>query len=237
MTASEQSPAQSAPLVSVVVPAYQAEAYIGEALESALAQDHGRVEVVVVDDGSTDRTAEIASAYPVRLLHQANRGPAAARNAGVALARGEFVTILDADDVWPADRLSRQVAHLRAHPEHGIVLGLTEIFLTPEQPPPAHWPATLTGRAIPAHPSTMLARTEVFEIVGGFDEALRQCEDIDWLARVKDAGIRSGAIDHVVLHYRIHAANTSRDTIANRAMLLRVLRDSVRRQREAARVG
>lgn len=220
------------PLVSVIVPAYEAEAFLGEALESALEQDCGQVEVIVVDDGSTDRTAEIAGAYAVRLVRREHRGPAAARNAGLALARGEFMTILDADDVWPVDRLSRQVAHLREHPALGIVLGLTEIFLTPGQRRPAHWPAAHTGRAIPAVAGSMLARAEVFEIVGGFDETLRQCEDIDWLARVKDAGIEAGAIDHVVLRYRMHAANTSRDTVANVATLLRVLRASVQRQRE-----
>jgi glycosyltransferase involved in cell wall biosynthesis len=220
------------PLVSVIVPAYQAEAFLGEALESALGQDCGPLEVLVVDDGSTDRTREVALAYPVQLLRSPHRGPAAARNAGLALARGEFVTILDADDVWPIDRLSRQVEHLRGHPEHGIVLGLTEIFLTPGQPRPPHWPVAHSGRPIPAVAGSMLARAEVFEIVGGFDEDLRQCEDIDWLARVKDAGIQAGTIDHVVLRYRIHANNTSRDTAANKATLLRVLRDSVRRQQE-----
>ena len=221
-------------LVSVIVPAYQAEAFIAEALESALAQDHTATEVIVVDDGSTDGTAEIAAGYDVQVLSRENGGPAAARNAGLALARGEFVTILDADDVCPEDRLSRQVDHLRRHPEHGIVLGLTEIFLTPGQPRPAHWPVAHVGRPIPAHASTTLARAEVFQAVGGFDEALRRCEDIDWLARVKDAGIQAGAIDHVVLRYRIHAGNTSRDADANETALLRVLRDSVRRQREPA---
>jgi glycosyltransferase involved in cell wall biosynthesis len=229
-----ESPDGKAPLVSVVVPAYQAEAYLAEALESALGQDLDGVEVVVVDDGSIDRTAEIALAHGVRVLRRPHRGPAAARNAGLAVARGEFVTILDADDLWPADRLSRQVDHLRKHPALGIVLGLTEIFLTPGQPRPAHWPVGHVGRPIPAVAGTMLARARVFEIVGGFDEELRRCEDIDWLARVKDAGIQAGAIDHVVLRYRIHAANTSRDTMGNHVTLLRVLRDSVRRQREPA---
>ena len=79
----------------------------------------------------------------------------------------------------------------------------------------------------------MLVRREVFAIAGNYDESLWQCEDIDWLAGVKDAGIAAGALDRVVLRYRIHAANTSRDTEANKAVLLRVLRDSVRRQREA----
>jgi glycosyltransferase involved in cell wall biosynthesis len=226
--------AETEPIVSVIVPAYQAEVFLDEALESALGQDLGRVELIVVDDGSTDRTAEIAASHGARVLRRGHGGPAAARNAGLAVARGEFVTILDADDVWPVDRLSRQVEHLREHPELGIVLGLTEIFLTPCEPRPAHWPVAHAGRPIPAVAGSMLARAEVFEIVGLFDETLRRCEDIDWLARVKDAGIRAGAIEHVVLRYRIHAANTSRETTAIESTLLRVLRDSVRRQREPA---
>jgi glycosyltransferase involved in cell wall biosynthesis len=218
-------------LVSVIVPAYQAEAYLEEALESVLEQDHLEVEVVVVDDGSTDRTAEIALAHGVRALRQPNTGPAAARNAGLAVAQGAFVAILDADDVWPTDRLSRQVTHLLEHPELGIVLGLTEVFLTPGQPPPAHDPRFAPGEQVIGHPSTMLARREVFELVGGFDESLRLSEDIDWLARASDAGVRAGRLEHTLLRYRVHAANTSRDTRANHAATLGVLRASVARKR------
>jgi glycosyltransferase involved in cell wall biosynthesis len=218
-------------LVSVIVPAYQAEAYLDEALESAFAQDHRELEVVVVDDGSTDRTAEIALAHGARVLRQPNRGPAAARNAGVAVSRGAFVTILDADDVWPTDRLSRQVAHLREHPELGIVMGLTEIFLTPGQPPPAHDPRFAPGEQVVGHPATMLVRREVLKLVGAFDESLRLSEDIDWLARASDAGVRSARLDHTLLRYRVHAANTSRHTHANHAATLGVLRASVARKR------
>ncbi len=216
-------------LVSVVVPAYQAEEFLAEALESALSQDCGGVEVVVVDDGSTDRTAEIARAHPVKLVSQPNRGPAAARNAGLASARGEFLTILDSDDIWPADRLSKQVAHLREHPDDGLVMGLTEVFLTPGQPRPAHYPRFTDP--FPGHPSTMLVRREVFESVGPFDESLRLSEDLDWLARARDAGVRFGRLDCVLLRYRIHANNTSRNPYANEAATLKVLRDSVRRKR------
>jgi len=217
------------PLVSVIVPAYQAEAFLGEALESALGQDHGRLEVIVVDDGSTDRTAEIAAAHGVRVIGQRNRGPAAARNAGLAVAGGEFLTILDADDVWPPERLSRQVAHLRENPRDGLVMGLTEVFLTPNQPRPAHHPRF--EEPFPGHPSTMLVRREVFELVGPFNESLRLSEDLDWIARAGDAGVRFGRLDCTLLRYRVHADNTSRDPQANEVATLRTLRASVRRKR------
>jgi glycosyltransferase involved in cell wall biosynthesis len=224
----------STALVSVIVPAYQAEAYIEQALDSALAQDHRAIEVIVVSDGSTDRTTEIAATRPVKLLRQPRGGSAAARNGGLAVASGQFVTILDADDLWPPDRLSRQLAHLAAHPEHGIVLGLAEVFLSPGESRPAHDPGFAEGEKVAGHPATMLARREVFDVVGPFDATLRLSEDIDWLARASDAGIRAGRIDHTLLYYRIHAHNTSRDTQANHVATLRVLRASVhRKQREA----
>ena len=221
-------------LVTVIVPAYQAEAYLEDALRSALTQTHRELEVVVVDDGSTDRTAEIAAAHPVRLLRQPNGGPAAARNAGLAAARGAFIAILDADDVWPAERLQWQIEHLRGHPEEGVVLGLAETFLTPGQPSPAHDPGFAPGERFTGHPSTMLARREVFELVGSFDESLQLSEDIDWLARAGDAGVRVGRLDRTLLHYRIHAANTSRHRQANNAATLQVLRASVARKRGGA---
>ncbi|HTA96329.1 MAG TPA: glycosyltransferase family A protein [Solirubrobacteraceae bacterium] len=224
----------SVPLVSVIVPAYQAEAYLEEALDSALRQDHDAVELIVVDDGSTDRTAEIAAAAPVQLVCRKQGGPAAARNSGLAAATGEFITILDADDLWPSDRLSLQLAYLAAHPEQGIVLGLAEVFLSPGESRPAHDPGFAEGEKVVGHPATMLARREVFDVVGPFDETLRLSEDIDWLARASDAGILAGRIERTLLYYRIHAHNTSRHTRANNAATLRVLRESVhRKQREA----
>jgi glycosyltransferase involved in cell wall biosynthesis len=224
-----------APLVSVIVPAYQAERFIRETLESALAQDYAPVEIIVVDDGSDDGTAQIAASLPVRLVRIPHSGVSAARNAGIAAARGDYVTILDADDLWPVDRLSHQVTYLQQHREHGIVVGLTSFFLTPGEPRPAHWPRFPDGAAVPGHAGTMLARRAAFEIVGCYDETLALCEDIDWLARAKDAGITTGTVEQVLLHYRIHANNSSRQAQANVAVLLGVLRKTVRRQREASR--
>jgi glycosyltransferase involved in cell wall biosynthesis len=231
MTNKRTSSGGSEPLVSIVVPAFQAEAYLEEALESAFAQDYQRREVILVDDGSTDRTAQIAAAHGVTVLRQANGGPAAARNAGLARARGAFLAILDSDDIWPMDRLSLQVAHLLEHPEDDMVMGLTEVFVTPGEPRPRHYPRIAETGPYPGHPSTALVRREVFELVGPFDESLRLSEDLDWLARAGDAGVRIGRLERTVLRYRIHAANTSRQTQAVESATLRMLRASVKRKR------
>jgi glycosyltransferase involved in cell wall biosynthesis len=223
----------TARLVSVVVPAFQAERFLGPALDSALAQDHPALEVIVVDDGSTDGTARIAASRPVRLLSQPNQGPAAARNAGIAAARGEYLAILDADDLWPHDRVSTQAAHLDAHPEVGLVLGLTHAFLSPGEPHDRPFPRTSDGELVAGIPGTMMVRRSVLDAVGRFDEDLRLCEDVDWLARAKDQGVVIAMLDQVMLRYRIHRGNTSRDASGVQAGLLQVLRSSVQRSRSA----
>jgi glycosyltransferase involved in cell wall biosynthesis len=221
----------SKPLVSVVMPAYNAERFIGEALASALSQTYEPVEVIVVDDGSTDRTAEIAAAHDATVLRQGHAGSASARNAGLKRASGDYWTILDADDVMPLEALEQQVAELGKHPEPVIVFGLTEAFVTPGEPRPPHWNRVWDDGPFPWHATAMLACRELFELVGPFDEARRFAEDMDWLARAKAAGVRAVQGDYLALHYRVHGANSTADTGAVDREMLSVLRASARRQR------
>ncbi|HEY1092631.1 MAG TPA: glycosyltransferase family A protein, partial [Burkholderiaceae bacterium] len=109
------------PRVSVVIPSYNAEGFIAETLRSVLAQSFTDFEIIVVDDGSSDRTPEIAEALGVRVLRQANAGVCAARNRGLAEARGEFICFLDHDDYWYPDKLAAQIAEFERDPELGVV--------------------------------------------------------------------------------------------------------------------
>jgi glycosyltransferase involved in cell wall biosynthesis len=218
-------------LVSVVMPAFNEEAFIAEALESVLNQSYEPIEVLVVDDGSADRSAEIASAHDVQVLRRSHLGPAAARNAGLELARGDYWTIFDADDLMLPGAVAREVEQLREHSELGIVFGLTEAFVTPGEPRPSHFNPAWDDGPFPWHTGTMLARRAVFELVGPFDETRQLAEDMDWLARAKAAGVRVGQVDHVALRYRVHAGNVTADTRAVNGAMLAVLRASVHRRR------
>lgn len=114
-----------APLVSVIMPAYNARPYIAEAMQSVLSQDYPNIELIVVDDGSVDGSAECAKMFGdrVKVIRQANAGVAAARNKGLDEAKGELIAFLDADDVWLPGKISAQVEYLRQHPETAVVYG------------------------------------------------------------------------------------------------------------------
>ena len=212
------------PSVSVVVPAFNAETFLAEALQSIAAQGM-RCETILVDDGSSDRTAGIAGGFPgVRLLrHQANRGIAAARNSGVGAATGEFLAFLDADDIWPEDSLNARLTVLERDRTCEAVIGQAVQFGAgiPDYEPVA---GAVAGG--------MLIRRTAFERVGRFDESLAIGEFIDWYARASELGITFREIPDVVLRRRIHAGNTTRRAAS--VEYTRVLRAALHRRREGS---
>lgn len=224
------------PEVSVIMPVFNGAPYIAEAIGSIRAQNHPALEIIVVDDGSTDGSGAIVSALggDIRIASQANAGAAAARNHGLALARGAVIAFLDADDLWPADKLARQLAVLDGDPRIGLVTGRIRAF-----------GGTIPGRADRAEAygdglpgvnlGCALVRRPVFDAVGGFDTALRISDDADWFVRVRDHGIPTAALDAVTLLYRIHDANMTRnvDTVGREAVL--VMKRALDRRRAARR--
>jgi glycosyltransferase involved in cell wall biosynthesis len=223
------------PSVSVVIPVLDGERFLAQAIVTALEQTHRPLETIVVDDGSSDRSAEIAEELGVLVLRRPHRGVSAARNAGIAAARGQLVALLDADDRWPADRLAVQVDRLRRRPELGFVLGRARILLEPGTPRPEWFTDDLDAGESMLALATILARREVFDRIGGFDESTEICEDLEWLARARDAGIPYDVLDDVVLEYRFHGANSglSRRRDLERGVL-RTLRRSIARKRRMA---
>ena len=226
--------------VSVVMPAFQASAFIGDALDSIREQTHPVDEVIVVDDGSTDDTRRlalgVAASWPaVRVLGQPNAGPSAARNTGIAAATGDLVTFLDADDRMVPDRIAVQVAHLDRNPADDIVFGQKRNELEVGAAPIAS-EAARDPRARQDYPISMMVRREVFARVGVFDPGRRLAEEHDWLSRALAAGHRLSVIDHVLVRRRLHGANLTQDVPAETVdtQLLEILRSRIADRRRIA---
>jgi len=190
------------PLVSIVIPVYNAEAFIGEALDSVFAQDYEPYEVIAVDDGSSDNSAAIVRSYPdVRFFQQENSGASAARNVGIAAARGEFVAFVDADDVVPPNKLSLQVGYLLEHPDVVCVLGRQRWMTLPEG---------LAKDVVWGDPDgipimSMVMRTSVLRDVGEYDED--KGGDLDMLVRLRERGLEFVVLPDFVLDRRYHGGN------------------------------
>jgi glycosyltransferase involved in cell wall biosynthesis len=192
------------PLVSAIMPVFNAEDFVGAALESLLAQDYDPFEIVACDDGSTDRSSEILTAYPtVSRIRQANGGPSAARNAAVAASRGELIAFFDADDLWPSNRLTLQARHLVEHPEAGCVLGRQEWI----NPPPWLRRDAIYGDLDGIPLCSAMLRRSAFDAVGGFDTMFTHGEDRDLMFRLREGGIRIEVLSEIVLFRRFHGKN------------------------------
>ncbi|MBI4355948.1 MAG: glycosyltransferase [Candidatus Omnitrophica bacterium] len=213
------SPLGMTPKVSVVVPTYNRAHLIPEALESIWAQTYRDLEVIVVDDGSTDDTREILRPWWPRLryIYQPNQGCAAARNRGISLARGTYVAFLDSDDRWLPDKLAQQVAWLEAHSKAGLVysrlwryvLGRdAEREICPRELPATFLDVLRGSGFIPT--STVMVRRRCLEAVGLFDVSLPVAEDWDlWLRIARRYPI--AALPAVLAEHREHATNITKD--------------------------
>jgi glycosyltransferase involved in cell wall biosynthesis len=238
-------------LVSVVIPCYNHARFLGEAIESVLAQTYPRVEIIVVDDGSRDHTADVAALYPsVHYVRQDNQGLAAARNTGLRESRGDILVFLDADDRLVPEALEHGVHHLLNSPESAFVSGryryiqedgsvLREYGQQPADRDP--YAAFLRGNYIGMH-ATVAYRRSVLEAEGGFNPSLPACEDYDLYLRIA----RKHAVsvhDHLVAEYRQHGQNMSRDPRLMLKTVLAVLHsnkeyvDANDRYQEAYRAG
>ncbi|QCN97414.1 glycosyltransferase family 2 protein (plasmid) [Azospirillum argentinense] len=214
-----------APKISVVIPCYNAERTIGETLASAAMQTLRAIEIIVVDDGSSDRTAEIVTEFAMTdrrvILHrQVNRGVSAARNRGVALSRAPIVAFLDADDLWLPDALAAHHDHLGAHPDMGVSFARVR-FMNYDGTDSS---ASSTGRVhdlAPQHllcenptstTSTWVVRRAVFNAVGGFDETLSHAEDQEFLFRMMALSPwKLAGLDRILVRYRASANGLSSD--------------------------
>jgi glycosyltransferase involved in cell wall biosynthesis len=221
------------PGVSVVIPCFNQADYLGEAIESVLAQRSPVQEIVVIDDGSTDASLATAKRYgpTVRTVSRPHQGIAATRNLGVGQCSGDFVAWLDADDVWTPESLTARFEVLVREPAVDIAWGRTVEFFEPGVDVDDTRVAA-GARAAPIA-GAMLMRRAVFAKVGVFDERLTLGETIEWCRRAVDAGIVFQEVAAVTLRRRIHHANTTRH-IAGHVDYLRIVRDALTHRRSIA---
>jgi glycosyltransferase involved in cell wall biosynthesis len=228
----------SAPLVTAIVPAYNAERYLADALDSVFAQGHSPLEVIVVDDGSTDGTAAVADSYTprVELLRQANAGAGAARNHGLAAARGDYVAFHDADDLWTEGKLSAQLDRLVADPSLDLVFGHVRNFVSPNLSPAQAARLFCPPETQPGYSAAcLLARRSAFERVGPFREDVDLGEFIDWMARAREHGLRDALLPETVLLRRLHGSNTGIRQRDSRSDFALVVKQALDRRRASAR--
>lgn len=215
------------PDLSVVIPLFNDGAWIAGAIDSVIERADGLLEVIVVDDGSTDDGPEIVTAYgdPVRLIKQANAGPPKARNTGIAAARGRLIGFLDADDIWVATAPDPRRTALE-DPEVDLVMA--RVLPVAGDPPVACSPPV--GSAF----GSVLARRETFERFGYIDEDLYLGDDLDWLARVRNCGAKMASIEDIVVHYRQRPGSLTTDIEGTKRGMLLAVRAAIERAREQA---
>ena len=197
--------------VSVIIPVRNGALYIASAIESVLEQTEPPAELLVIDDGSKDETADIVSQFfnrGVRLIQQPPGGAAAARNAGVKLARQQLLAFLDADDLWTSTKLEQQCAELQSDPALDMVFGYVRQFVSPDVGPATWARLRCPHEAIAGHlAGTMLIRRKSFERVGLFETEWAVGEFLAWYARAQLLHLREKMLPAVLLERRLHSTN------------------------------
>ncbi len=222
------------PLISVVIPVYNGQAFLREAVDSVVGQGYQNLEILIVDDGSTDRTPDVIAelAVDVRSFTQPNSGAAAARNRGIREAAAELVAFLDVDDLWPEGSLRMLMRHLAEHPELDLVRGWAQVMV--------HEPSTDTyehrgcpTESFPDYIGAALYRKRVFARVGLFDRTLQFAEDVDWYNRARELGIPMQRLDAVTLHVRRHGRNMTHGRTLQELNMLKAFKKHLDRRRAA----
>jgi glycosyltransferase involved in cell wall biosynthesis len=220
--------------VTAIVVVRNGERYIGRALDSILNQARIPERILVIDGQSTDSTREIADRYrEVEVLLQRGTGIADAYNCGITESNTDLVAFLSHDDEWTSNKLAVQVDKLERNPE--VMLTTARARFVAENPdnlPPGFRPALLAGHHTAHIMETLVARRELFGKVGLFDTSFAVSEDVDWFARVKDAGIPWAVADDILLVKHIHEDNTSLNVSKDYGDLLKAVRGTIRRKKE-----
>jgi glycosyltransferase involved in cell wall biosynthesis len=227
-------------LVSVIIAVYNGERYLAEAIDTVLAQTYQPIEIIVIDDGSTDNSAPVAQQFAqrIRYFYQPNAGLGAARNAGVEVSQGDYLSFLDADDLWIENKIALQMALFQSNPEADLVFGHVQQFISPELDeakqstiycPPEKMPGYIAG--------TMVIKRKSFLQAGPFETNWQIGEFVQWYIKIKEKRLKSLMLSEVVLKRRLHTDNMGIRDRDSRIDYVRIMKASLDRRRAAGQTG
>lgn len=219
-------------LVSVIIPVFNGERFLKQAIESVLIQSYPNVEIIVLDDGSTDLTKEIATSFSkVVYSYQENQGVAAARNKALELANGYYIAYLDSDDFMPHNKLAFQIDYLMNNPTIGFCIGMINNFVEPGyeiSDSDLDYFMNHEKLGLP----TMVTYKHLYDEVGLYNINYKTGSDFEWVARANDKGVKFSILNDVLLNRRIHSTNlTLGARKSKKVMLYDILRESMIRKR------
>jgi len=223
--------------VSVIIPVYNGEAFLAEAALSVQRQAYQPLELIIVDDGSTDGTAEVAAnvAGNVRYVYQPNRGAPAARNKGLKMARGNVIAFLDADDLWHENKFELQLARLASNPSSEVIVGYSQLLVPTALESKLSKLSKFERFGEPwlfLNLASAVFRKSLFEKVGSFDQELSYADDLDWFMRARELKVQLVVHQEIVLFHRRHKNNLTNQKEVNQLYNIRMLKKSLDRRRK-----
>lgn len=222
-------------LISVVIPVYNCEKYIAKAVESVIRQDYHPLEIIVINDGSTDKSGEIIESFLPQIKYhcQENKGLASALNQGIKLTTGNYITFLDQDDLWLENKLNTQIGHFNNNSDLDIVFAHCQQFKSPELSAQEKQKIKIVDEIIPAYfKGTMMIKKESFFRVGYFDENINYGEFVDWYFKAKESNLNILMLSDVFLKRRIHTTNMGITHKKNRREYAQIIKRSLDRRRQ-----
>ena len=225
------------PLVSIILPVYNTEKYVAASVQSILDQTYKNLEILCINDGSTDGSLGILKNFGEKIILidcAQNAGIAAARNAGLKIAKGDFIALMDADDLWEPEKIETQLKQFQENPSLDISFSYMKCFISPDLPDDVkairHCPAEPMPGQVSA---TALIKTDSFWKVGLFDPKWRVGEFIDWMAKANELGLVHATLSDAFLLRRIHETNTGITERPARTDYLKIVKAALDRKRSS----
>lgn len=239
MTLHRSTHSDQSPSVSVIIPVFNGEAYLAEAIESVCRQQYHPLEIIVVDDGSTDNTTHIARQFKdhVHYIFQPNQGPAVARNTGLKSAQGDMIGFLDADDQWKNGRLQLQLKFFADNPLAEIVIGHSQLIVKAHASDGTTIFQPYSQPCLFLNFGSAIYRKSVFEQIGLGDESLFYADDLDWFMRAREQQAQIIVHKDTVLIHRRHDQNLTNNKSLDQAHILRMFKKSLTRRRSQGESG